>query len=165
MRKKRHPLEGTNPKLETETLHRFNAPVMLITYDGLQKASVKQVDTYEIQTTAGTFHKTDVLYVLTFDAARALGDNLMINTKIEAQHLTTAYTARERTKAVNSKQLRRAVNRNVKVAMLNGHILHGTVVAYNAYNFILSVNEQTVLIYKHAVYEFLMPKTKARRIL
>ena len=45
---------------------------MLITYNGIKKVYVKQIDTYEIQTTAGIIHKTDVLYVLTFDTARKL---------------------------------------------------------------------------------------------
>ena len=81
MRKKRHPLEGTNPNLETDTLNRFNDPLMLITYNGIKKVSVKQIETYELQTIAGTFHKTDVLYVLTFDAARTL-DYLIVKSII-----------------------------------------------------------------------------------
>lgn len=162
MRIKRHPLEGTNPNLETDTLNRFNAPLMLITYNGIKKVYVKQIETYELHTTAGTIHKTDVLYVLGFDVAHELDNHLRINKKIEAQSLTTAYTVRERTKAVNSKQLRRAVSRDVKVTMLNGHVLYGKVLEYNAYNFILSVNEQILLIYKHAVYEFITPKLRFR---
>ena len=162
MRKKRHPLEDTNPNLETDTLNQFNGPLMLITYNGVKKVYVKQIDTYELHTTAGTIHKTDVLYVLCFNAARELDNHLRINKKIEAENLTTAYIARERTKAVNSKQLRRAVSLYVKVTMLNGHVLYGKVLEYNAYNFILSVNEQTLLIYKHAVYEFLVLKSPPR---
>ena len=162
MRKKRHPLEGTNPNLETDTLNQFDGPLMLITYNGIKKVYAKQIDTYELQTTAGIFHKTDVLYVLTFDAARKLDNYLRNNTKIAAQNLTTAYAARKRSKAVDSKQLRRAVNRAIKVTMLNGHVLYGTVVEYNAYNFIIAVNNELVLIYKHAVYEFIILKSLPR---
>ena len=162
MRKKRHPLEGMNPQLESDTLNRFNDPLMLITYNGIKKVYVKQIDTYELQTTAGTFHKTDLLYVVPAAATPDLGDKLRNNTKIAAQNLTTAYTARERSKAVDSKQLRRVVNRDAKVTMLNGHVLYGTVVEYNAYNFIMQVNNERVLIYKHAVYEFITLKSLPR---
>lgn len=162
MRQKKSPLEGTNPQLETDTLNQFNGPLMLITYNGIKKVYVKQVDTYELQTTAGTFHKTDVLYVLTFDAARKLDNHLRNNTKIAAQNLTTAYAARKRSKAVDSQKLRRAVNQNAKVTMLNGHVLYGTIVEYNAYNFTMEVNNELVLIYKHAVYEFITLKSLPR---
>ena len=81
VRQKKSPLEGTNPNLETDTLNLFNGPLMLITYNGIKKVYVKQVDTYEIQTTAGIIHKTDVLYVLTFDAARKL-DYLIVKSII-----------------------------------------------------------------------------------
>ena len=81
MRQKKSPLEGPNPQLESDTLNRFNDPLLLITYNGIKKVSVKQIDTYEIQTTAGIFHKTDVLDVLTFDAARKL-DYLIVKSII-----------------------------------------------------------------------------------
>ena len=159
-REKRHPFENTNPMLETDTLNRFHAPVVFITYNGIKKADIKQIDTYKLHTSAGTFHKTDVLYLLLADAARKLGDKLRVNAKVESENLRTAYRARERTKAVDSKRLRRAQSHAVKVTMRNGHVLYGTVVEYNAYNFTMNVNEQLVLLYKHAVYEFLLPKRR-----
>lgn len=161
MRKKRHPLEGTNPSLETDTLTLFNAPVMLVTYSGIKKVSAEQIDTYEVHTSAGTFHKTDLLYTLAA-AASDLGDKLRIHTKIASQNLRTAYKPQERDKAVDSKILRRAVSRPVKVTMRNGHILYGHVVEYNAYNFTLRVNDRLVLVYKHGVYEFLVSKSASR---
>lgn len=163
MRQKKSPLEGTNPQLESETLlGRLPSPVMLITYQGVKKTSVEQVDTYELHTTAGTFHKTDLLYVVSAATTPDLGDKLRNNTKIAAQNLTTAYAARERSKAVDSQKLRRAVNQAAKVTMLNGHVLYGTIVEYNAYNFIMEVNNERVLIYKHAVYEFITLKSLPR---
>ena len=133
---------------------------MLITYQGVKKTSMEQVDTYELHTTAGTFHKTDLLYIVPAVDTPDLGDKLRINTKVKSQALRTAYKARERDKAVDSKQLRRVVNRAAKVTMLNGHVLYGTVVEYNAYNFIMHVNNEHVLIYKHAIYEFLPLKSR-----
>lgn len=163
MRIKRHPLEGTNPQLESDMLlNNFPSTVMFITYSGIKKGSVKQIDTYEVHTTAGTFHKTDLLYVVPALATPDLGDKLRINTKIKSRDLRTAYKAGDRDKAVDSKQLRRAVNRSVKVTMLNGHILYGHVVEYNAYNFIMHVNNELVLVYKHGVYEFLVLKSPPR---
>ena len=88
-----------------------------------------------------------------------LGDPLRINTKIEAQNLRTVYKPQERDKTVNSKQLRRTVSQVVKVTMRNGHILYGKLIEYNAYNFTMNVNGQLVLIYKHAIYEFLVLKS------
>ena len=161
MRQKKSPLEGTNPQLESETLlGSFPSPVMLITYHGVKKTSVEQIDTYELHTTAGTFHKTNLLYVVSAATTPDLGDKLRNNTKIAEQNLTTAYAARERSKAVDSQKLRRAVNQNAKVTMLNGHVLYGTIVEYNAYNFTMEVNNELVLIYKHAVYEFLPLKSR-----
>ena len=49
MQKRRHPLENTNPTLETDTLiEDFEAPILLITYDGIRKVTPKQIETYEI---------------------------------------------------------------------------------------------------------------------
>lgn len=164
MKKRRHPLENTNPKLETDTLIKaFEAPILLITYDGIQKVTPKQIETYEIHTRTETLHKTELLYAVSAAAATEFGEYLRINTTVQEQNLRTAYTVRERgKKVINSKMLRRAVSRPVKVTMRNGHVLYGQVVDYNAYNFIMKVNAQQVLVYKHAVYEFLVRKSPPR---
>ena len=78
---------------------------MLITYQGVKKTSVEQVDTYQLYTTAGTLHKTDLLYVVPAATTPDLGNKLRNNTKIAAQNLTTAYAARERSKSVDSQKL------------------------------------------------------------
>ena len=56
--KKRNPLKGTNPNLETDTLRRYKTPLLIITYKGIKKAIIEQIDTYELYTSAGTLHKT-----------------------------------------------------------------------------------------------------------
>ena len=59
--------------LEATTLReRFQGPVLFVTYDGIKKVNITEIEKYEIRTSTGSFHKTDVLYCLMPESADEL---------------------------------------------------------------------------------------------
>jgi sRNA-binding regulator protein Hfq len=149
--------------LETTTLREmFQGPVLLVTYDGIKKVNITEIEKYEIQTSTGSFNKIDILFCLMPESADNLGNALRINKEVEAEKLRTDKDPHERPKIIGKRPMRKLAQKNVKVTLRNGHILYGIPIEYNEYNFTMNVNNQMVLVYRHAVYQFEIVNTQKR---
>ena len=136
--------------LETTTLlKRFQGPVLLVTYDGIKKVNITEIEKYEIRTSASSFLKINIVFCLIPEAADKLGNALRINEK-----LRTDKDPQKRPRIIGKRPMCKLAQKNVKVTLRNGHILYGIPVEYNEYNFTMNVNNQMVLVYRHAVYQF-----------
>ncbi len=141
--------------LEATTLREmFQGPVLLVTYEGIKKVNITEIEKYEIHTSTGSFHKVDVLFSLMPESAEKLDNALRINKEVEDQKLRTDKDPHKRPKIIGKRPMRKLVQKNVKVTLRNGHILQGIPIEYNEYNFTMNVNNQMVLVYRHAVYQF-----------
>ena len=138
----------------TTLLNRFQGPVLLVTYDGIKKINIAEIEKYEIRTSAESFHKVDVIYCLMPESAEKLGNALRINQKVADEKLRTDKDPQKRPKIIGRRPMRKLAQKNVKVTLRNGHILYGIPIEYNEYNFTMNVNNQMVLVYRHAVYQF-----------
>lgn len=147
--------------LEATTLREmFQGPVLLVTYGGIKKVNITEIEKYEIRTPVGSFHKTDVLFCLMPESAEKLDNALRMNKEVEAEKLRTDKDPHKRPKIIGRRPMRKLVQKNVKVTLRNGHILYGIPIEYNEYNFTMNVNNQMVLVYRHAVYQFEIVTTK-----
>lgn len=68
--------------------------------------------------------------------------------------MRTADKRKGRPKVLNDEILQSAVDKVIRTTMLSGHVFYGIFVEYNKWNLLLNVNNHTVLIYRHAVYQF-----------
>ena len=150
------------PNLEAITLlERFQNPVLLVTYDGIKKVDITKIEKYEIHTSTGaSFHKVDTLFCLMPESAENLGETLRMNKEVEEQKLRTDKDPQKRPKIIGRRPMVKLAQKNVKVTLRNGHILYGIPIEYNEYNFTMNVNNQMVLVYRHAVYQYEIAKMK-----
>lgn len=144
----------------TTLLNRFQGPVLLVTYDGIKKVNITEIEKYEIRTSTDSFHKVDILFSLMPESAEKLGDALRVNKKVQDEKLRTDKDPHERPKIIGKRPMRKLAQKNVKVTLRNGHVLYGIPIEYNEYNFTMNVNNQMVLVYRHAVYQFEIIETK-----
>ncbi len=152
---------GPTQNLEAVTLlERFQGPVLLVTYDGIKKVDIAEVEKYEIRTSSESFMKVDVVYSLVLESAEKLGNALRINKEVEAEKHRTDKDPRKRPKIIGKRPMKKLAQKDIKVTLRNGHILYGIPVEYNEYNFTMNVNNQMVLVYRHAVYQFEIAKVK-----
>ena len=155
MNTQKSPQQNTNPKLESDTFtEKLSAPVLLTTFDGLKEVSVERVDKYALKTNIGILQKDDLIFALHHAAMSELGEGARIDEKIAAQKMRTANKIKDRPKVLNDEILQSAVDKGVQTTMLSGHVFYGILVEYNKWNLLLNVNNHTVLIYRHAVYQF-----------
>ena len=151
------PTQQNDPAqtLEATTLReRFQGPVLLVTYDGIKKVNITEIEKYEIHTSTGSFTKIDILFCLMPESADELGNALRINKEVEAEKLRTDKDPHKRPKIIGKRPMRKLAQKNVKVTFRNGHILYGIPIEYNEYNFTMNVNNQMILVYRHAIYQF-----------
>lgn len=149
--------------LEAITLREmFQGPVLLVTYEGIKKVNITEIEKYEIHTSTGSFHKVDVLFSLMPESAEKLDNALRINKEVEEQKLRTDKDPQKRPKIIGKRPMSKLAQKNVKVTLRNGHILYGIPIEYNEYNFTMNVNNQMVLVYRHAVYQFEIVNTQKR---
>lgn len=141
------------PNVESETLSRFQAPVLLITYDGIKKVDITGIEKYDLLTSAGTIPKINIVCCLLVGAADKLGDALRLNKELEAKGLRTDKDPQKRPKVKGVRPMRKLAQKMVKVTLLSGHVLIGIPIAYNQFNFTMNVNNQLILVYRHAVYK------------
>ncbi len=145
--------------IETETLQMFQSPVLLITYDGIKKVDITGIEKYELQTSAGTIPKVNIVCSLLVEAADKLGDALRINKKLEAEKLRTDKNPYKRPKVIGKRPMGKILQKLVKITLRSGHVFIGIPIEYNQYNFTMNVNNQMILIYRHAVYSMeIVPK-------
>lgn len=144
----------------TTLLERLQGSVLLVTYEGIKKVNITEIEKYEIHTSSGLFHKLNILYCLMPESADKLGNALRINKELEAEKLRTDKDPHKRPKIIGKRPMRKLAQKNVKVIFRNGHILNGIPVEYNEYNFTMNVNNQMILVYRHAIYQFEIVKTK-----
>ena len=128
--------------------------MVLVTYEGIKKVNITEIEKYEIQTSTGSFHKVDILFSLMPESAENLGNALRMNKEVKAKELRTDKDPQKRPKIIGRRPMRKLVQKNIKVTLRNGHILYGIPIEYNEYNFTMNVNNQMVLVYRHAVYQF-----------
>lgn len=140
------------PAVESDTLARFQTPVLLVTYEGNKKVNITGIEKFDLLTSAGTIPKINIVFSLLADAADKLGAALYMNREIEALELRTHKDPRKRKKVRGVRPMRKIAGKKVKVTMRNGHVLYGTPMEYNQFNFTMQVREQLVLVYRHAVY-------------
>lgn len=148
------PEQHTNKKLEAETLFKFKAPILIATFDGLKKVSIKGIKRFHLVTNLGVIKKHDIIFVMLYGSVKQMGDSARINKNVENMKMRTEIKRKERPKVLNTETLQTAVNTPVKTTMLSGHVFYGILVEYNRYNLLLTVNNQPVLIYRHAVHQF-----------
>ncbi|MDE0317141.1 MAG: hypothetical protein OXM61_19850 [Candidatus Poribacteria bacterium] len=149
--------------LEATTLREmFQGPVLLVTYEGIKKVNITEIEKYEIHTSTGSFHKVDVLFSLMPESAEKLDNALRVNKEVEEQKLRTDKDPHKRPKIIGKRPMRKLAQKNVKVTLRNGHILYGIPIEYNEYNFTMNVNNQMVLVYRHAVYQFEIVNTQKK---
>ncbi len=149
--------------LETDTLlNKFQGQIVLITYDGIKQLKITKIEKYKIHSADDSLHKADIVFCLTPEAANNLGDALRVNKKLEAEKLRTDKNPQKRPKIIGKRPMRKLAQKNVKVTLRNGYILYGIVIEYNDYNFTMNVNNQMVLVYRHAVYQFEIVTAKKR---
>lgn len=141
------------PQVEADTLNSFHAPVLLITYEGIKKVTITGIEKYDLLTSVGKLPKIQVAFSLLADAADKLGDALRMNTELATEGLRTDKNPEKRPKVKGVRQMRKVAGQLVKVTLLSGHILIGIPQIYNDYNFTMSVKDQVVLVYRHAVYQ------------
>lgn len=153
---------GPTQNLEVITLfERFQGPVLLVTYDGIKKVNITEIEKYEIHTSTASYHKVDILFCLMPESAENLGNALRINKEVEAEKLRTDKDPHKRPKIIGRRPMSKLAQKNVKVTLRNGHILYGIPIEYTEYNFTMNVNNQMVLVYRHAVYQYeIVPKKK-----
>ncbi len=141
--------------LETDTLlNKFQGQAVLVTYDGIKQLKITKIGRYEIYSADDSLYKVDIVFCLTPEAANNLGDALRVNKKLEAEKLRTDKDPQKRPLIIGKRPMRKLAQKNVKVTLRNGHILYGIPIEYNKYNFTMNVNNQVVLVYRHAVYQF-----------
>lgn len=140
------------PAVESETLARFQAPVLLITYEGIKKVNITGIEKFDLLTSAGTIPKINIVCCLLADAAGKLGAALYINREVEARELRTHKDPKKRPKVKGVRPMRKIAGKKVKVTLRSGHMLFGIPIEYNQFNFTMHVKDQLVLVYRHAVY-------------
>ena len=151
--------QNTTPeptKLEKYVLEKvFKPPIIFYTYEGGKVVTVKQLKAYDIVTAEGEeIQKTDIMFALpasNFEDAKA---GIRIDANIKAQNLRTAIKARERPVIVNTKQLRKGNDRNVRIVLRSGHILQGKQLTVAQYNLVMRVRGKVVLVYRHGILEY-----------
>ena len=123
-----------------------------MTLDSTKAVKIKDVKKYYLNTSKGNVYKIDVAFALTETAANTLGENLRINKTLAAKKMRPHKNPKKR-KLVKGKQLMKdLVDKKIKITFLNGHVLIGTPEEYNQYNFTMKVNDQQVLVYRHALH-------------
>ena len=163
MTEQNNPAQQNDPEQNLEAitlLERFQNPVLLVTYDGIKKVNITEIEKYEIHTSTGTFNKIDVLFSLMPESAENLGDALRMNKEVEEQKLRTDKDPQQRPKIIGRRPMSKLAQKNVKVTFRNGHILYGIPIEYTEYNFTMNVNNQMVLAYRHGVYQYEIAKLK-----
>lgn len=123
-----------------------------MTHDGNKAVKIKDVKKYNLITSTGNVHKLNVAFALTETAANALGENLRINKTLAAKKMRTHKNQKKRKPVKGKKPMETLVDKTVKITFLNGHVLIGTPEEYNQYNFTMKVNDQQVLVYRHALH-------------
>lgn len=150
--------------LETDTLlNKFQGQVVLITYDGIKQLEITKIEKYEIISADESVHKVDITFCLTPEAANNLGDALRVNKKLEAEKKRTDKDPNRRPRIIGKRPMRKLAQRYVKVTFLNGYILYGIPLEYNDYNFTMNVNDQMILVYRHAIYQFDIIRQKSKK--
>ena len=138
--------------LEALTLEQWTSPVILVTHDGTKAVKIKAVQKYNLITSKGNVHKIDVAFALTETAANALGENLRINKTLAAKKMRTHRNPKKRKPVKGKQPMKDLVDKTLKITFLTGHVLIGTPEEYNQYNFTMKVNDQQVLVYRHALH-------------
>ena len=80
---------------------------------------------------------------------------MRINRKIEAQKLRTRYhIAKHPPNVLTDNTLIEAAEQPIRCVLNIGHVLLGTLIEHNRYNWTMNINDNVVLVYRHAAYEF-----------
>ena len=138
--------------LEALTLEQWTDPVVLVTHGGTKAVKIKSVKKYNLLTSKGNVHKLDVAFALTEAAANALGENLRINKTLAKKKMRTHRNPKRRKPIKGKQPMKDLVDKTIKITFLTGHVLIGTPEEYNQYNFTMKVNNQHVLVYRHALH-------------
>ena len=138
--------------LEARTLEQWTHPVILVTHDGTKAVKIKAVKKYNLLTSKGNVHKLNVAFALTETAANALGENLRINKTLAKKKMRIHKNPKRRKPIKGEQPMKALVDKTLKITFLTGHVLIGTPEEYNQYNFTMKVNDQQVLVYRHALH-------------
>ena len=137
---------------EITLLEQFTSPVILVTLDNTKAVKITDVQKYNLITSKGDVPKIDVAFALTETAANALGENLRINKKLAEKKMRIHRNPKKREPVKGKQPMETLVDKTVKLTFLNGHVLIGTPEEYDQYNLTMKVNNQQVLVYKHALH-------------
>ena len=156
MKTPKRPESVDYDSLEAVTLMRtFTPPLIFVTAKGMKKVDAFNHDTYSIHTNVGTLKKYQMLFTFQLKDAENFGDNIRINKKIEAQQLRTRYHIAKRPPTVlTDATLFEAAGQPIQCVLNSGHVLLGTLIEHNQYNFTIHIHNKIVLVYRHAVLDF-----------
>ena len=156
MKSPKHPESVDYDSLEAVTLMRtFTPPLIFVTANGMKKVDTFNHDTYTIHTNVGTLKKYQMLFTFQLIDAENFGDNIRINKKIEAKKLRTHYRiAKRQSNILTDDTLVEATGQPIRCVLNSGHVLLGTLIEYNRYNWTMNINDNVVLVYRHAVLQF-----------
>lgn len=138
--------------LQTE----FTKPIVLVTYEGNvlieEKVKVMKYD-LKIEDQKPT-SKLNVLFAFPFAQYETIKAGIKLNQKVEDQKLKPIKKLKDRPVVATKEEYKSGDGRNVKVTMRTGHILSGEQLQNMAYNLILNICDQFVLVYKHGILEY-----------
>ena len=156
MKSPKHPESVNYDSLEAVTLMRtFTPPLIFVTANGMKKVDTFNHDTYTIHTNVGTLKKYQMLFTFQLKDAEYFGDNIRINKKIEAKKLRTRYhIAKRPPNVLTDDMLVKAAGLPIRCVLNSGHVLLGTLIEHNPYNFTMNINDNVVLVYRHAVIDW-----------
>ena len=156
MKSPKHTESVDHDSLEAVTLMRtFSPPLIFVTANGMKKVDTFNPDTYAIHTNVGTLKKYQMLFTFQLKDAENFGENIRINKKIEAKKLRTHYYIKKRPPNVlTDDMLVEAAGQPIRCVLNSGHVLLGTLIEHNRYNFTMNINDNVVLVYRHAVLQF-----------
>ena len=121
----------------------------------MKKIDTFNHDTYTLHTNVGTLKKYQMLFTFQLKDADDFGDNIRINRKIEAKKLRTRYhTAKRPPNILTDDMLIEAAGQPIRCVLNSGHVLLGILIEHNRYNFTMNINDNVVLVYRHAVIDW-----------
>ena len=138
----------------------FEQPVRFVTYSGLKDLTEVKTKTYRLagvdtKKNKVVFSKLDVLFAFPKEKMQALKPHIKIRAPLKAKKLQPIKTIAERFH-VEDVLLTEATDNASIVTLVTraGYVLKGQIQSFDKYVLYMSIGEETVVVYRHGLYEF-----------
>ena len=137
----------------------FDPPVLLATYDGIKLIEVSDVefDGSEIHTTDDEVIRwIDVCFARSYTNKEIVDSGITVDARIQAKQLRMPEEKENFVKRIKTATLWRGMRQNVRITLLDGHVLRGYQRFITKHNIVLKIKKKTVLVYRHAILKYII---------